>query len=71
MKNHIAAIDHAIENNLQASWKKLGFNSTFWVACLYSLVAGNDLPNYDEVIETLTSMRFLRLPQNRQHRVHH
>lgn len=50
MKNHIAVIDNAIENDLQTSWKELGFNSTFGAAYLYSLEAGNDLPNYGEVI---------------------
>lgn len=50
MKNHIAVIDNALENNLQATWKELGFNSTFGEAYLYSLEAGNDLPNYGEVI---------------------
>ena len=50
MKNHIAAIDNAIENNSRASWKELGFNSTFGAAYLYSFEAGNDLPNYGEVI---------------------
>jgi hypothetical protein len=50
MKNHIAAIDNAIENNTRASWQELNFNSTFGAAYLYSLEAGNDLPNYDDVI---------------------
>ena len=50
MKNHIAAIDNAIENNSNATWQELNFNSTFGAAYLYSLEAGNDLPNYDDVI---------------------
>ena len=50
MKNHIEVIDKAIENNSRASWKELNFNSTFGEAYLYSLEAGNDLPNYGEVI---------------------
>ena len=50
MKTHIAAIDNAIENNSRASWKELGFNSTFGAAYLYSLETGNDLPNYGKVI---------------------
>ena len=50
MKNHIAVIDNAIENNSRASWNELNFNSTFGEAYLYSLEAGNDLPNYGEVI---------------------
>ena len=50
MKNHIAVIDNAIENDLQTSWKELGFNSTFGAAYLYSIEAGNELPNYGGVI---------------------
>ena len=50
MKNRIAVIDKAIENNIRVSWKGLNFNSTFGEAYLYSLEAGNDLPNYGDVI---------------------
>ncbi len=50
MKNHIAAIDNAVENGSRTNWKELGFNSTFGEAYLYSLEAGNDLPNFGEVI---------------------
>ncbi len=50
MKNHIAAIDNTVENGSRTNWKELGFNSTFGEAYLYSLEAGNDLPNYAEVI---------------------
>jgi len=50
MKNHIAAIDNAIENQSRMSWKELGFNQTFGQAYLYSLEAENDLPNYGDVI---------------------
>ena len=50
MKNRIAAIENAIENHSRMSWQELGFNPTFGQAYLYSLEAGNDLPNYGEVI---------------------
>lgn len=50
MKNHIADIDNAIENQSRMSWKELGFNQTFGQAYLYSLEAENDLPNYGDVI---------------------
>ena len=50
MKNRIAAIDTALENHSRLTWNELGFNPTFGQAYLYSLEAGNDLPNFGEVI---------------------
>ena len=50
MKNRIAAIDTALENRSRLTWNELGFNPTFGQAYLYSLEAGNDLPNFGEVI---------------------
>ena len=50
MMNHIEAIDRAFENEDRISWKSLGFNPTFGQAYIDSLEAGNDLPNYGEVI---------------------